>query len=89
MKLEVAEPDQFPRAHAALAGFYYARERFDEAIPLLGTVVAIDPGNLKAVLNLGYSRADAERVLDDAAREAGSDATLETLVRASLKRLLR
>jgi Holliday junction DNA helicase RuvA len=44
---------------------------------------------LSALLNLGYSRSDAERVLDDAAAEAGGDATLETLVRASLKRLGR
>jgi Holliday junction DNA helicase RuvA len=44
---------------------------------------------LSALLNLGYSRSEAERVLDDAAREAGSQATLEMLVRASLKRLGR
>ena len=44
---------------------------------------------LSALLNLGYPRAEAERVLDDATREAGTDATLEALVRASLKRLLR
>lgn len=44
---------------------------------------------LSALLNLGYSRGEAERVLDDAATEAGGDATLETLVRAALKRLAR
>lgn len=44
---------------------------------------------LSALLNLGYSRTEAERVLVDAAEEAGSEATLETLVRASLKRLVR
>jgi Holliday junction DNA helicase RuvA len=44
---------------------------------------------LSALLNLGYPRTEAERVLADAAEEAGSDATLEILVRASLKRLLR
>ena len=44
---------------------------------------------LSALLNLGYPRTEAERVLVDAAEEAGSDATLEVLVRASLKRLLR
>jgi Holliday junction DNA helicase RuvA len=44
---------------------------------------------LSALLNLGYPRTEAERVLADAAEEAGSDATLEVLVRASLKRLLR
>jgi Holliday junction DNA helicase RuvA len=44
---------------------------------------------LSALLNLGYPRSDAERVLGDAAREQGSGATLESLVRASLKRLAR
>jgi Holliday junction DNA helicase RuvA len=44
---------------------------------------------LSALLNLGYPRTEAERVLADAAEEAGSEATLEVLVRASLKRLLR
>ena len=42
-----------------------------------------------ALLNLGYSRDEAERVLDEAAADAGQDATLENLVRASLKRLGR
>ncbi len=44
---------------------------------------------LSALLNLGYPRAEAERVLLQAADEAGSDATLETLVRVSLRRLSR
>ncbi|MGI9592231.1 MAG: Holliday junction branch migration protein RuvA [Myxococcota bacterium] len=44
---------------------------------------------LSALLNLGYSRDEAQRVLDDAAADAGHDATLENLVRASLKRLGR
>jgi Holliday junction DNA helicase RuvB len=44
---------------------------------------------LSALLNLGYPRTEAERVIADAAAEAGSEATLEVLVRASLKRLLR
>jgi Holliday junction DNA helicase RuvA len=44
---------------------------------------------LSALINLGYSRSEAERVLDDAAADAGHDATLEGLVRASLKRLGR
>ena len=44
---------------------------------------------LSALLNLGYPRRVAERVLAAAAAEAGSEATLEVLVRASLKRLLR
>ena len=44
---------------------------------------------LSALLNLGYPRAEAERVLAQAAEEAGSGATLETLVRVSLRRLSR
>jgi len=44
---------------------------------------------LSALVNLGYPRTQAERVVDEAAAEAGATATLETLVRASLKRLAR
>ncbi|HJO22301.1 MAG: Holliday junction branch migration protein RuvA [Myxococcota bacterium] len=44
---------------------------------------------LSALLNLGYARADAERVIADALAEQGREATLETLVRASLRRLVR
>lgn len=44
---------------------------------------------LSALLNLGYPRAEAERVLTQAADEAGPGATLETLVRTSLRRLSR
>ena len=42
---------------------------------------------LSALLNLGYPKARAERVLAGAAEETGGDATIETLVRAALKRL--
>ena len=44
---------------------------------------------LSALLNLGYPRTEAERVIGDAVDEQGSDATLESLVRASLQRLAR
>lgn len=44
---------------------------------------------LSALLNLGYGRSEAERVISDALAEQGRDATLETLVRASLRRLVR
>ena len=44
---------------------------------------------LSALLNLGYPKARAERVLAAAAEDAGDDATIETLVRAALKRLAR
>lgn len=75
------------------------RDRVDELAAVLGRRAAVAPTasaeasareqTLSALINLGYPRAEAERVLVDAAEAAGSDATLETLVRASLERLLR
>jgi Holliday junction DNA helicase RuvA len=44
---------------------------------------------LSALVNLGYPKTHAERVVEEAMGEAGDAATLETLVRASLKRLAR
>jgi Holliday junction DNA helicase RuvA len=44
---------------------------------------------LSALLNLGYPRNQAERVVDGAAAEAGEDASLEALIRIALKRLAR
>ena len=44
---------------------------------------------LSALLNLGYPRAHAERVLEAASADAGSDASIEALVRSALKRLAR
>jgi len=35
--LEVATPEELPRAYGALAGYYYSRERIDEAIATLET----------------------------------------------------
>lgn len=75
------------------------RDCVDELAAVLGRRAAVVPAasaeasareqTLSALINLGYPRAEAERVLADAAEAAGSDATLETLVRASLERLLR
>lgn len=42
---------------------------------------------LSALLNLGYPRSQAERVVDVAAEEAGEGATIETLIRLALRRL--
>lgn len=42
---------------------------------------------LSALLNLGYPRAQAERVLDGACEDAGAEASIEALVRAALRRL--
>jgi Holliday junction DNA helicase RuvA len=75
------------------------RDRIEELSVVAGGPVAAAPTDapgdsareqtLSALINLGYSRAEADRVIDGAAADAGHDATLETLVRASLKRLGR
>jgi Holliday junction DNA helicase RuvA len=74
------------------------RDRVDELAAAVGDRSPAPPAGpeesareqtLSALVNLGYPRSEAERVIADAAEQAGSDATLETLVRASLKRLLR
>lgn len=44
---------------------------------------------LSALLNLGYPKAQAERVVDSAAGEAGEGASLEELIRHALRRLAR
>ena len=44
---------------------------------------------LSALIHLGYPRAQAERVVEDAARDEGQDAGIETLVRSALRRLAR
>jgi Holliday junction DNA helicase RuvA len=61
----------------------------DDTAPDVSAADSAREQTLSALLNLGYSRGEAERVLTDAAEEAGSEATLESLVRASLKRLVR
>jgi Holliday junction DNA helicase RuvA len=44
---------------------------------------------LSALLNLGYPRTQAERVVDSSATEAGEGASIETLIRVALRRLAR
>lgn len=44
---------------------------------------------LSALLNLGYPRAQAERVVEAAAIEAGEGASIEELIRNALRRLAR
>jgi Holliday junction DNA helicase RuvA len=51
--------------------------------------VRIREQTLSALLNLGYPKAQAERALAGAEEETGTDATLEALVRVSLRRLAR
>jgi len=75
------------------------RDRADELAATIGASPPAPRGTsngeaareetLSALLNLGYPRAEAERVLHQAADEVGSGATLETLVRVSLRRLAR
>ncbi len=77
------------------------RDRADELAAVLGSAgetprtaatPAVEPlreQTLSALLNLGYARAQAERALEIAAEETGDDATLENLVRASLRQLSR
>ena len=54
-----------------------------------------DPGNelqeqaLSALLNLGYTRAQAQRVVEEAGRELGPEPGLESLLRSALRRLSR
>lgn len=57
--------------------------------PRAATDAAAREQTLSALVNLGYPRTQAERVVEEAAADAGATATLETLVRASLKRLAR
>lgn len=44
---------------------------------------------LSALLNLGYPRSQAERVVGAAAEEAGGGASIESLIRVALRRLAR
>ena len=74
------------------------RDRADElAASLAGTEPGAVGGSapearqqaLSALLNLGYAKAQAERILDDAEQEIGANASVEAYVRAALKRLAR
>jgi Holliday junction DNA helicase RuvA len=47
------------------------------------------PQALSALRNLGYGKAQAERILDDSEAEIGQGASVEAYVRAALKRLAR
>jgi Holliday junction DNA helicase RuvA len=52
---------------------------------------AIEPGEelLSALVNLGYPRSQAERVVDAALADAPAESSLEELIRAALRRLAR
>jgi Holliday junction DNA helicase RuvA len=52
---------------------------------------AIEPGEelLSALVNLGYPRSQAERVVDSALAEAAPESSLEELIRVALRRLAR
>ena len=51
--------------------------------------VAPDEELLSALVNLGYPRNQAERVVDAALAEAPPDSGLEALIRLALRRLAR
>jgi len=77
------------------------RDRADELAAALGTSAAGELRGqlasaagarsqaLSALLNLGYSKAQAEHILNDVEGEIGADASIEAYVRAALKRLAR
>ncbi len=54
-----------------------------------GADVATRDEALSALLNLGYPKAQAERVVAAAAAEAGSGSSIEELIRSALRRLAR
>ncbi len=69
------------------------RDRAEQLAQVVGVaprgtpISSAQEGTLSALMNLGYSKAEAERVLSEATGEVGSGATIEALVRASLKRI--
>ena len=73
------------------------RDGAEELIEQAGLPVASAGGGdrevreelLSALVNLGYPRAQAERVAEVSAREAGEGASIESLIRVALKRLAR
>jgi Holliday junction DNA helicase RuvA len=74
------------------------RDRADElalAVSSSGTTPQAAAGEsareqtLSALLNLGYPRSQAERVLSEVEAELGDDVAIESFVRAALKRLGR
>jgi Holliday junction DNA helicase RuvA len=75
------------------------RDRADELALVVDSAGATprpgdEPGGprdqaVSALLNLGYPKNQAERVLADCAEEIGADASIEAFVRAALKRLGR
>lgn len=65
------------------------------ATPAAGPRAAASPVDaaaeaaLSALLNLGYGKPDAQRVMDGARAEAGAEAGIEALLRVALRRLSR
>jgi Holliday junction DNA helicase RuvA len=59
------------------------------AVPAADADVETRAHALSALLNLGYPKAQAERVVDAAAAESGAGASIEELIRNALRRLAR
>jgi Holliday junction DNA helicase RuvA len=57
--------------------------------PVVGDAGGARDQALSALLNLGYPKSQAERVLADCGEEVGADASIEAFIRAALKRLGR
>jgi Holliday junction DNA helicase RuvA len=72
----------------AAGGVGVSSEEDSGAIPFMGDV-EVRNQVLSALVNLGYPRAQSERVVDAAAAEAGDSPSIEELIRVALRRLAR
>jgi Holliday junction DNA helicase RuvA len=70
-------------------------EEFGAAISGVASAASVQPTTdarqqaLSALINLGYPKQHAERILVDVEQEIGTDASIESYIRASLQRLSR
>jgi Holliday junction DNA helicase RuvA len=74
-------------------GTLIAEASAERGEPQAASAAPAEPGSddeaLSALVNLGYPRAHAERVIEAARGELGPDAPLERVIRAALRRLSR
>jgi len=76
-------------AELALESGGRAAERRDAAAAAGEAGSELQEQAISALLNLGYTRSLAQRVVEEAAREVGADLALESLLRSALRRLSR
>jgi len=74
--IEVAEPDELPGAHSALAGFYYEQDRIEEAAATLEKAIDESKDNLDLIYSLA-------RLHSSQGDEAKADALVEQATKAS------